>query len=99
MPQLKSEYNDREILERVAEAEIDERPFEYEVSGVEAEDIGEYFDHSDFDSHPMIMVPNRLHWLSEAGYLEKVYSNRSSANATYRLTNQGWSIVDTVKPT
>ena len=98
MSGLKQEYNDDEVLERVAEKEAEQRPYNYEVAGVEAEDIVGAFDLDDFDSHPMVMVPNRMHHLSEAGYLEKVYPNRSSANAAYRITRRGWTIADLDEP-
>lgn len=98
MSELNPEYNDPKVLEQVARVESEERPFEYEVGGVEAEDIVDQFGPEDFDTHPMIMVPNRLHWLSESGYLEKVFPNRSSANAAYRLTDRGWNVVDRPEP-
>ena len=98
MLDLDSEYPDREILEKAAEAEKRQQPYEHEVSGVEYDDIVEYFDVDDFGVSPTIMVPNRLKRLSENGYLEQVYPNRSSANAAYRLTQKGWDTVGVESP-
>lgn len=98
MSGLKPEYNDREVLERVAEVEAEKRPFEYEVAGVKSKDIAHQFSLDDFESPLLTIVPNRLHHLSENGYLEKVYPNRSSANAAYRLTERGWNVVEMDEP-
>lgn len=98
MAGLKQRYNDGEVLERIANEETAQRPFNYETAGVEAEDIIDAFEYDDFDDPPMIMVPNRLHHLSEGGYLRKVSTNRSSSNASYRLTRQGWTVVDLEEP-
>lgn len=98
MSGLKTEYHDREILERVAEVEAEQRPFEYETAGVGYEAIIDDFSYEDFDNPPMIMLPNRLKQLNDNGYLTQVYPNRSSANAAYRLTNHGWNVVDIAEP-
>ena len=98
MSGLKSEYHDREILERAAEVEKRQRPYDYDVSGIEYDDLIEYFDFEDFDTPLIIMIPNRLNQLNKKGYLKQVYLNRSSANATYRLTSHGWNIVDIDPP-
>jgi len=95
---LKKEYHDKEILNRVAQVETEKRPFEFDVSGVEYGDLLEYFEYDDFGNPPMIMIPNRLKYLSDNGYLEQVYPNRSSANATYRLAKTSWKLVDVDKP-
>ena len=95
---LKNEYHDRERVERVAEKEIEKRPFEYRTSGVVYEDLMEFFDYDDFGNPPQIMLPNRLKYLSENGYLNQVYSSGSSANATYRLAQPSWKIVDGTRP-
>jgi len=89
MSGMKPEYHDREILERVAEVEAESRPFEYETAGVGYEAVIDDFSYKDFDNPPIIMLPNRLKQLSENGYLTQVYTNRSSANAAYRLTIHG----------
>lgn len=99
MVELKPEYNDREILESVAEVEAEERPFEYGTAGVEGEDIVDRFGFEDFDTPPWIMIPNRLRWLAEGGYLTQVRAPGGAANAAYRLTNHGWNIVDVQEPT
>lgn len=70
MSDLKPEYHDREILEEVAAVEVAERPYEYEVAGVEWEDIEDAFAYEDFGTHPMSILPKRLKDLSEEGYLE-----------------------------
>jgi len=98
MGALKPEYHDREILERVAEIERNSRPFEYSTSGVTYEDLMEFFEYDDFGNPPLIMLPNRLKYMSNNGYLNQVYSSGSSANATYRLAEPSWSIVDTSHP-
>jgi hypothetical protein len=98
MSGLKPEYNDREILERAAEAEVENRPFNYSSEGVEYEHIIDHFEYEDFDNHPMIMIPNRLKQLSKEGYLKQVHKNRSNTNADYRLSNRGWEVVDTSEP-
>jgi hypothetical protein len=94
MSELSTEYPDRKILEKAAEAEKSQRPYEYDVSGVEYDDIIEFFEFDDFGTSPMIMVPNRLKHLSRQEYLEQVFPNRSEANAAYRLTQKGWDVVD-----
>lgn len=98
MTSLKSEYNDKEILEKAAEVEAEKRPFEYEVSGVEWTDIAGDFSYEDFGNPPTIMVPNRLNQLENNGYLNEVYPSGSSANTTYRLTRHGWNIVNQDEP-
>lgn len=98
MAGLKKEYHDKEILERAAEVEKSQLPYDHDVSGIEYEDLMEYFDFEDFDSPPMVMIPNRLKQLNNNGYLDQVYPNGSSANATYRLTSHGWNIVDVDPP-
>ena len=95
---LKDEYNDRDILERVAEMERENRPFEYQTEGVVYEDLMEFFEYDDFGNPPLIMLPNRLKYLSENGYLNQVYSSGSSANATYRMAEPSWKIVDAERP-
>lgn len=94
----KAEYNDFEILELVASVEKRERPFKHSVSGVEYDDLVDDFEYEDFDMHPTIMIPNRLKYLSESGYLEQVYPGGSSANAAYRLSEAGWETVDASRP-
>ena len=98
MSGLKSEYNDRDILERIAEIEAEKQPFEYDVAGVEWTHVKDHFTYEDFGNPPTIMLPNRMKQLERNGYLKQVYPNRSSANATYRLTNHGWNIVDQEEP-
>lgn len=98
MSRLKPEYNDKEILEKVAEVEAEKHPYEYDVAGVEWVDIGEYFTLEDFGTPPTFILPNRLKQLAENDYLKQVYPGGASANATYRLTRHGWSIVDQEKP-
>ena len=98
MSGLKSEYHDKEILERAAEVEKSQRPYDYGVSGIEYEDLMEYFDFEDFGSPPIIMIPNRLKQLNNNGYLKQVFPNRAAANAAYRLTSHGWNIVDVDPP-
>lgn len=90
--------SDDGILKLVTGRESHFYPFEYEIAGIEAEDIVDEFEFDDFDSHPIIMVSNRMHHLSEARYLNKVYPHRSSANAAYRLTRQGWDVVGRDEP-
>jgi hypothetical protein len=87
---INSEYPDQEILERAAEVEKHQRPYDYDVAGVEYDDLIEYFDVDDFGVSPTIMVPNRLKQLSEHGYLRQAYQGGSSANVAYRLTQRGW---------
>ena len=95
---MEPEYNDQEILERIAEVEAEERPFQYEVAGVEWDDIEEFFEYDDFGTRPVFMIPNRMNELKKNGYLKQVYPSGSSANASYRLTRHGWNAVDTSEP-
>jgi hypothetical protein len=90
--------NKRKIIEKAAEVEKEQRPYDYEVSGVEYADLTEYFEVEDFGVHPTIRLPLLLKNLAEEGYLRQVYPSGSSANAAYRLSETGWNIVDLTPP-
>lgn len=98
MISLNSEYPDEEILDRAAEAEKGQRPYDSRVEGVEFDDLIEYFEVEDFGVSPTIMVPNRLRRLFEHGYLKQAYEGGDNTNVAYRLTQQGWEAVDTEPP-
>lgn len=98
MDELDGDSNKRKILERAAEVEKDQRPYDYEVSGVEYEDLTEYFEVEDFGVNPVLRLPLLLKDLKDQGYFERVYPSGSSANAAYRLTKKGWRTVDTSSP-
>jgi hypothetical protein len=95
---MKDEYHDREILERAAEVEAEQWPYEYNTAGVEYDDVTEYFEFDDFGINTDIMIPNRLKQLSVDGYLNQVSAPRAASNASYRLTNLGWQTVDADPP-
>ena len=95
---MKYEYHGREILERAAEVERKECPYEYETAGVEYNDLIKYFEFDDFGINIAIMLPNRLKQLSVDGYLRQVSAPGAASNANYRLTNLGWQSVDADPP-
>jgi len=88
------EYIDKEILERVAEIEKQQRPYPSDVEGVGYSDIIELYGRLEaFDAPPMVMIPDRLDDLSGEGYLRQVSSDQSVTTVAYRLTQRGWRTV------
>jgi len=88
---------DRQLLERAARIETQQRPYENNVSGVEYDDLIEFFSVDDSGVHPTLRIPLKLSTLSDAGYLREVYPSGSSANAAYRLTERGWETVSATR--
>jgi len=93
--------NKRAILEAVAKAEKEIRPFEDEMEGVSHEDTDDDFEKSDFGINTTAYIPLRLYEMHECedpSVLNCPSDSGGASNARYRLTEYGWSIVDERPP-
>lgn len=92
--------NKQAILEAVAQAEKQLRPFDRSIDGVSYDDINSEFEVSDFGVHPTCYIPPRLAGLSDRdpSYLKQVQTPGNAANGQYRLTKHGWNVVDVGPP-
>lgn len=88
----------RVILEAVATAEKELRPFENSLRGVSYEDIDDDLNMSDLGIklNTTAYIPPRLSELADESppKLYEAMDSGAEASANYRLTDHGWDIVD-----